>query len=545
MGKYKAGVFGNAEIRNESVRTIVCVKLYKNFPFSKIRIIIVVIITGMSTTNTNNNNNADNDNGNNNNEKSSSESKGKVGPATSSSFSSSSAKSNRSAVSGKSFSSIGIGSSVANLVTKINSNLDFDLIKPRPEGNNINYPPTATYDCAVFLIYCLQHDRFALTSIDADTLGLPFVIRDRRNWQKVTEEGMHILFEIRDTEGMLVKPMTMKYTMKSIELFRLQVDCNRWINRMTQFVTITQCTGGCQPVNSIQWIHAAKILDESSQNNLLWGPEFRGYYEYLNQKLKLRVVEHPIDSILLYFHEKDKVESSIAALYQSRNVSPKMVAGLYDDYLNHTFPSFYMTFPSFRIYMLKCGVKNDRDFGEKVKHLFRCCLNRPDRKSKAKYVDFSDICYLIVAMDPATVTNPVRVAFIFSFYDRDMDGVLNEEECQAFIEEISASSKSRFKAEFIDGSESLTLGEFTEAIYDNKMPGVSGMLRLEQSIFVKLSQKHKRPHSSTKSVVKSASKSEKGICSGCRAKKYEYGQHCVLFDCLSRCVEPKVILSGK
>ena len=85
--------------------------------------------------------------------------------------------------SSKSFSSLGIGNNSSTKKNQSNQ-LDYELIKPRPEGFNQNCPQSNAYDCLVFLIYCFEHDKFAITYIDGNTIGLPFVIRDGRNWKR-------------------------------------------------------------------------------------------------------------------------------------------------------------------------------------------------------------------------------------------------------------------------------------------------------------------------------------------------------------------------
>ena len=435
--------------------------------------------------------------------------------------------------SSKSFSSLGIGNNSSTKKNQSNQ-LDYELIKPRPEGFNQNCPQSNAYDCLVFLIYCFEHDKFAITYIDGNTIGLPFVIRDGRNWEKVTKEGMLILFEIRDPDGTMIRPMNMKYTSKSIELFRVQTSSNRWVNRMTQFVTITKCGNNCEPVNNINWIKAAKILEEDSQN-IIWGPEFRDYFQYLNQKPKLQVIEKPLDYIMHYVNHTENVQDVMSSFYHSHSIAAKLVCDLYDDYLGRIFPSYYFTLPSFRNFMFKCGLRSTPSSAEVIKSLYNCCLVRPKRLTKAKHLDFHDICYVVISMDPETPNNKSRLQFLFSFYNRNNDGTLSSDEIQNMFADLGRKDVPFRK---------LTFNEFVKAVNEDKIPSTQTLCRLDKSIINKFQMKQKVKHGQAKNTAIKSS-INRGVCQSCRAKNYEYGQHCVLFDTMYHCVEPKVILNCK
>ena len=478
---------------------------------------------------------------------------------------------NRSA-SGKSCNSIaslGIGSGVSNLSPNeqqqrnlLKKKLDIELVKPKPENSQhmSHDHGSPMYDCILFLIYCIEHDRFAVTNVNDDhqTIWLPFVSRDGNDWSRASELGLLSMFEKRDPDGVVTNHVNISHTTKMIELCHIQTVSGRWIQRATQFITITRCQKTCQPINSIQWMNAGNILKDDSA---IWGPEFRKYLEHLERHYsELQVVEYPIDSVLRYHltHSNERSDkqsvTAISGLMKARNLSLKLLTDLYEHYIRHTFPSYYMNFGSFKIYLQKCGLKSDI-ISAQAKYMFNCCLIRTNRDCNgATYVDFHDICYLLLVLDPEIPDdNKYRQAFVINFIDQQNmsdsseDGENNKSSHNVMPQKskhsslnkvhsmvLSAMNRQPNKQPITKTAKSNNVGDMNESII--------GPTKLTKSVFAKLTKMKKKQ---TERLVSDKANLTRGLCRNCRVKSFEYGQHCIMFDSMGRCVEPKIILNGK
>lgn len=460
-----------------------------------------------------------------------------------------------------SFTSLGIGSGVNTASPNeqqhrilLKKKLDIELVKPKPENSQHmgHDHGSVMYDCILFLIYCIEHDRFAVTNVNDDhhTIWLPFVSREGNDWSRASELGLLSMFEKRDPDGVVTNHVNISHTTKMIELCHIQTVNGRWIQRATQFVTITRCQKTCQPINSIQWMNAGNILKDDSA---IWGPEFRKYLEHLERHYcELQVVEYPIDSVLRYHlsynnhHERmDQTESvaTLSGMMKARNLSLKLLTDLYEHYLRHTFPSYYMNFGSFKIYLQKCGFKSET-ISAQAKQLFSCCLMRSNRDCNgATYVDFHDICYLLLALDPEIPDeNKYRQAFVTQFMEQQQN---------SSHEEHSSTSSHRHKCKHSSLSKvySMVINRHhghhqtnAKSIDTNEWATTNVPVKLFRSIFTKFAKIKKKQ---TERLKSDKTNLTRGLCRNCRVKSFEYGQHCIMFDSMGRCVEPKIILNGK
>lgn len=426
--------------------------------------------------------------------------------------------------SNKSITSIGIGTNTSETGTGAKpKSFKIELIKPKAENclkvSEVYSESSSIYDCIVFLIYCAEHDRFAVTKVSQNPfdkiIWMPFVVRDNRSWCYTTELELQSMFTKHDADDVVVDNVTIAHKFKMIELCHMQAPSGRWIQRATQFVTITKCKQTCDPVNSLEWVDAGQIFKDD--DSTVWGPEFRQYLVYLEKKnYELKIVEYSLEKIShIYENEKNPGFNLLKSLVKSRNVTQKLMLELYDHYLKHTFPSYFMNFGSFRIYLAKCGLKNIT-IKNHAQKLFQCCLTRPKRECLGQtYLDFFDICFLLIGLDPELPNDKYRQKFIQHYL----------ETCQVLKENLS--------------------NEFRVKKYDSKSKSICDLnsdfiVQLPKSMFNRLGISKKKKER----LVSDKSSLTRGICRNCCVKQFEYGQHCIMYDSMARCVEPKIILNG-
>ena len=409
----------------------------------------------------------------------------------------------------------------------------FSLVKLRPVSFNF-WTCNQTYDCMVFVMYCGQHDKLAVTQVDSEIVWFPFVPRQGRNWRKVAVYGIAELLGRIDSDGTIVRypPQPSEYYSRPIEIVRLQMVDHRWYTRMAEMVWITKCENTCEPVNNIIWMDATELLDKGDY--IFWGPEFDQFYHRCkNQQVDhIIVTEYNVQHIVR--HITDTLSSDmLQSLLNSCNVGSEILYDLYEDYLNHTYPVYFMSWCNFYIYLRKLGFSGTVPI---TKGIFNACIKRPNRTKKDRYLDFFDLCYMVAIMDPQTPTEEERIRFIFNFYDQDGDGILNHDE----ITWLNMDNNSSINLV------NLTFSQFQE-ISQQCLPKIDSICRLPTSVLSNLQIKgtiksHSNRNSSSP-LIEHKFIRPRFMCPSCRVKKFELGQHCVTIDTLGRCVDPNLIIN--
>lgn len=419
----------------------------------------------------------------------------------------------------------------------------------------------ATYDCVAYLLYCTEHDRMAVSQVDGELYWFPFITRDGRTWNTAMLAGLQAMLEKRDGDGALVRPANLDdANLYTLERFRLQTLDQNWSERMTQFVAIKRCERACESKGAggnLLWLSATELI--ANCDTVFWGPEFRQHFsrfrEHADKLYQLHVVEQCIDPVGQHLWECNS--STLMGLLLT-NVLPTQMYDLYEAYLWHNYPAHHMSLPTFRIFLLKmgfaakeAGVKSmATDEASLTAAIFRACLQRPERDERivGDYIDFHDLVYALVAMDPNTATDKPRIRFLFSLYDTEATGTLTGDRLARISADVAFTGTL---------PRSLTLNEFTGIVEASKgsHPAIESLCRLPKSVFSRLAEgKSKASSEQASNSAKAASSSsaaknkareqrERCLCPTCRVKKLDFSKHCVTIDTMGRCVEPKIILN--
>lgn len=426
------------------------------------------------------------------------------------------------------------------------SQMDAKYISLRPQ-NAGQERTKATFDCVVYLLYCSEHDKIAVNQVDTDAYWLPFVTRNGRSWKTAMTEGLQVLLETKDADGSLVRSVKLDAHFYPIELFRLQSFDLTWSQRMTQFVNIHTCNKTCEPTNNIIWLSAADLVHNCDA--VFWGPEFQQHFtlfrDHPERLNKLEVVEQsePVSQRMEDFKSTD----ILGQLFEVCNLTTEQdckLYELYDAYLWHVYPAYYMGVASFRVFLHKFGFSlatsgcNEPDENALVQAIFGACLQRPRRSSTGLYIDFFDLSFALLSMDPTTPTEKSRIHFLFSVYDRDRSGYLEGEE----LDRLSADNGG------VRLNGKMSFGDFKAAVQNQKLLNIKQVCRLPKSVVAKMAEAKKAQSelshaSDTKIPTKNKTLRDRSSCPNCRVKKFEYSKHMVTFDNTGCCVEPKIILN--
>lgn len=276
----------------------------------------------------------------------------------------------------------------------------------------------------------------------------------------------------------------------------------------------------------------------------LWGPEPKMMLNKLYNRDMKYIFEFSKDTVLSFLMRPEKLNALQAKLLAGCKVSSSICMSLYEDYVEHCFPSFSMTLESFRIYLIKYGYDR-RD--PRFESLFRAVAY-----NRRYYIDFFEFITGMVSLEPDTPDMyDARLRTVFRYFDHDLDNKLNAIEMEMVLREVQPAtfSDERFRAQAekicrscVDGK--VKLEDFIDAIRIGKLKGIDKVCRAPKKIIPLVVAAVKKRHDEQANVLlKKATETKnvrqnRGLCQRCRAQDYDYSVHCVTFDSNGRCTNP-------
>ncbi|KAH9401094.1 hypothetical protein TYRP_002683 [Tyrophagus putrescentiae] len=206
---------------------------------------------------------------------------------------------------------------------------------------------------------------------------------------------------------------------------------------------------------------------------------------------------------------------------------------LFADYLDHCYPSFYMTYDSFRHYLARNGFETNQ---VRVKRFFRA-FNR----AANGYLSFNELLLGLICMERETPHVEFRIRFVFNYYDTRSRGVLGQEDFALMLADMNVDKHGRavlneaqLRAKAVEAMacfRTKTL-ETVEGIGSHAFRGTSNLCRSRCNVFVKINRRLaaravKMNVANAKGRLASmvTRTGYQGRCQGCRAKRYRVAAH--------------------
>ncbi|KAJ6219135.1 hypothetical protein RDWZM_004947 [Blomia tropicalis] len=311
------------------------------------------------------------------------------------------------------------------------------------EKTSTQTPKTSTsiYDNSCFLLYCLTHQRILLSSFKGNRF-LPFVqLSPKQSWRSTSIDAvLHLI--IRINNSLAADKTLFKYyrsnlpfqSFKLIHLFRYQLpQTRRFIIRVIYAIEIDstkiKC---CEQSNDTQygWYNLNEVANGRVVN--LCGPEVSFFASRIisqNQIVIPKLVEYGLNSILRYVSDYEQINGNLDQDWNENsqelsalliNLTANDIERLYEDFIEHCFPSFFLTRQSFTMFMKQRQIESDTKILSRYFTIF--CI-----KSK-QFLHFNELLFGLASIDHRTPHAKARMLFIFNYYDYDCDSRLNFEE---------------------------------------------------------------------------------------------------------------------
>ena len=358
----------------------------------------------------------------------------------------------------------------------------------------------STYDCMAFIIYCGEHEKIALTAAlkndQVRAVWLPFIaLSSVSNWKAKAEEGVQLILkreipEMRKlNDDLYVRAPVAQ--LKRLQLHRTQLPDNRkFIFRLICFVQLgkSQDFKCCENTKRIKWHSVKDVI--AGKVGKVWGPEVKQFASLCKNPKSQGISEYCLTNAFVYEADKEKgPQTNEEELFQCLRIDKREMEVIYQEYLNHCFPSHHMTIYSFKDYLIKYGYNVDD-------RRFSMLFNAFDYNFNG-YIEFTQLLIGLAFMDKKAPHKELRVGFIFRFYDTDCDGCLNQSELKNMVrdvfpednnETINQKTSEWFQIMKPNSRNKCSYEEFAAAVGSLKLRGTSSLCRTEISILKEITK---------------------------------------------------------
>ncbi|KAI2809721.1 hypothetical protein BLOT_000872 [Blomia tropicalis] len=414
------------------------------------------------------------------------------------------------------------------------------IARPQPEG--LVPSNTILYDCCAYVFFCSEHGNVAL-SVEPirQHRWLPYtVLPHKMAWQAAALHASYIVLAGGDTNLAIAlrerSPYGQAYIMEVQRIqigqsmrfmtriiFFIRIDMKRIAkmpNNQEQTKTVTAKFQCCQTKNRIEWRSLESI--QSGTINLVWGPEPVNYIRRINRAVPQKISEFSLRQAYCYL-PRNPPRNQEEEMLVSAQITESDIQFLYKNFMEHCFPSFSMTISSFIEYMKQYGLEH------KENHLIR--LFQAFNTLNNGYLSFHELLLGFASIDPHTPHKSIRIRFIFRYYARNSDTIMNQKEYRRMVCDLyptldeKAINEKVCEFEQIVGANNgrITFDAFMRAIASHRLRGTTTLCRARRSAFMllnrakiecPLSSNRNSFHTLSKMVI--SKKTFQGTCQRCK-----------------------------
>lgn len=306
-----------------------------------------------------------------------------------------------------------------------------------PEFGNFNKPfGELIPDCIMFIVLCTQHRNVLLSRVDkGNYLYLPFwTLRSGETWKNAAYGCISVMLLGDDAD--VLKTCTKELTYRQAHVLRVQIpESGKFATRMIYEVRVNGSFGKfkcCRPDPQHHrhvWMPATAIAENLPYGTQLYGGEVFVFDLLFGKGDNWEFLQEWTTEDTIRYHPEPKQHTKYKALVESAGFLAKDTIHLYTEYLEHIYPSFMMTYPSFVRYMEKAEVQGD------YRAMYRAFASH-----RNVFLTFMEFYTGIVAMhknaSSGGLSGELRCGYIFRYYDANSDGKLDCEELKRMVSDM-------------------------------------------------------------------------------------------------------------
>lgn len=303
------------------------------------------------------------------------------------------------------------------------------------------------YDCSCFFIHCAKHNKICiLKTPQSSFIFIPFVIRSPlSSWTKNARDCIAlILSNDSTTRYEYLKKYPPYDYLQLLEILRLQVpQTSRFVLRHSFYVRINVTNLDkyftcCTTSKRLSWLDMNYVQQGLVEN--IWGPELVEFCQKYHKiqkntnefSLLQRIIEFGSNQVFK-FNPSAEPKNLEESLLQSMKITENDIERLYNDFLEHCYPSFYMTFESFRQYISRTNMDIVEFNLKRLFNAFNYMMNG--------FLSFHELLLGLVSLEMETPHDEVRIKFVFRYYDIKKYGYLCEDDLKRLVRDLASQKE--------------------------------------------------------------------------------------------------------
>lgn len=424
-----------------------------------------------------------------------------------------------------------------------------------PISNQLPYGQRVFNICGL-AIKCI-HNRMALFYVkDRTALWLPFVITNAgQKWETC----------IRAMEEMIVSDQIVDPKEKDLELTKVMITSTQMFSfRRLQlpndeFVEQTIVCGYwtssgkvlcCANTERFFWCAIEDIINK--KNSQIWGGEVIDLARFLNksdQEMKGSLIEiceltnDDTYQFLTYsLNSSNTTKRWIAESLHKTSVDRRTAQKLHSDFVQHCYPSLNMSYISYRQFLTHIRTNQLED------KLMDRAFIAFSFKSPG-FISYKELLLGLVAIDPLSPDNDMRIAYIFYAYDHNLDGYLDRSDLMQMVTDIYAMRKQSVTYRdleqhvnqmlttegFVDKDNRITLKSLTQTSSQPLFKDIRMLFRSEVSLIQAFAEKS--IYQLIEKAVKKFDSGQYGSCPKHRVRDYRIATHKVMMNTTYRIID--------
>ncbi|KAI1280307.1 Serine/threonine-protein phosphatase PP1 isozyme 3 [Halotydeus destructor] len=431
-----------------------------------------------------------------------------------------------------------------------------------PEYGTINLQYSdSSADCCAFFAHC-DHKRIILSKAEkGKLLFLPYVpLRTGETWKTAAKNGVLSILSSGDNS---VSSTDLPFKLRVVNILRIQLpETGKFATRIIYDVHVDSkkykcCVDGKRTC----WSKMEDVEKGWPFSTVLYGAEPYLLLPLLKDSRKnpINFIEEFTTDDALVYHPDETVRKGLEEAIAATQTNAKEILLVLNEFLGHCYPSFKMTFPSFVAYLEKNGVAGDYQ-----------CLFRTFMLDNKGYLLFNEFLLGLIAIDLNTGSGAsamLRCNYVFNYYDQNHDGLLeyadilrmttdimknsvNQGQPEMTGEQIEAEAKQRWETlhspelmaafNLKSANEAIPLSLFSDTVTKLVFRGTSTLVRSNVSLKQILERRTAESAQSAANAHPSgiAKRKYKGVCPGCRVKKYSLATHSLKLNFQGLIVNP-------
>ena len=428
------------------------------------------------------------------------------------------------------------------------------------------------YDLVSIIIWCPKHKKLGLSRIGSNKgLFFPYKpLATEKSWFDTVYELCKEVLKVR-TETNSAKKYLGFTPPVLVHLLRIQIPS--YYTFICRILFSTELNNDskhpqncCENTKTIQWFSGEDLIGLRVRE--LWGPEPIVFAEAITTDRLNRVANYTEFTIkeVLKFSPKEPPKTYQEELVKAGGFDEKEILRLFGQFIQHTFPSQYMTLHSFDNFMTRVGLADmAQGLQTDMPSLFRAFAY-----TGANYLSFNELLLGLCAMDRNTAhgghTGELRSSYVFRYYNRSQyhsqssHRSLDFEDMKCLAKDIlisksktgqqindnqlEAELKSIYQSIGVQYKDNIEIKLFIRSIGEKRLRGTATLLRCMSSPLQKSRSNRCYESIQIKQINTSTAIDQKmqkvmATCMRCRQKKYTLAAHTVKLSKDGTIVDPQ------